>query len=1167
MTEKAGECNGRSEGSKVEFESKRGRDLKENGVGRRDAEEIGGSFVIVNGDSDDHSDRDLDLDDKLDPKLKLENERICETRVKNGEKLSGNNVEDEERNVNGSESEIEVEERKESEGEEKLDSDAQLEQKEVEVDSVKEENLEEERTEGDKDLGVEGQADVAIDGSDSKVELGSEVEKEPETVEIENGHLDELQSASPMEEEKESFDVGEINVGEGQKTVDVVGENDDEPNKAVHTVVEVTENSAELGSTVELEPKQETNAGVEETEKLEKLGSCVDEEPTTEPKVVVEERDKSEVEEGKELEVVVEENNNQVEIRSAVDVESMPELDAVVEERDKAEIEEKDKVEVGAQEHSNQAETGSAVEVEPEQESKTVQEEAYKIETKEKKKSEDVNAAHTSSKPLPLENGVAEVQNADSNAPTNEPSGQLTEEINQDSSLRNHVSEKEPLEKVSYCTDDKHEELKVGNIDTVTSEPKTEISGKEIEPRSSDPATVVDSETEAEELCLSENTEAEKMDSIGGVEINKYVAVNGLKLESESRNESVKGSECVVSFTEGDRSTNKDDDEEPNHEQTQAAETIQAPPESHVVKRHRVYMIKVPRFIDDELQKKIQDAMKIVDEKTKIRDEKGDLTRNQAAIVHQKSLDYKAALAKEMFKRAIFKAKRNEVEKEQEAISRINNANSIADIDEKIRNMAHRQQHETISLKQEKQYIHDINQMKRLREQLSSKAAPQEQIDEALNQKEEVEGRFKNLKKELDTQRAALLEAESCTKFAWNKYTDEDQILKSLKEEYNAADGARQEAYLELRKLRNQSTEKFKHFKMFKSDELTAKNYIFSGDNQGLLFHCSKQVERIMDLWNNDKEFREQYVKSNIYSTLRRLGTPDGRSLGPGEDAPVIQSHVARSSNTSTVPSSKREIRAPVLMSEVREENLTGPSETKQASRTNQSAKSKSSAKPSLAEGSKLKVSNIEESKEAEKLMKLKKEEEELTRKAEELARKEEELRKEKAAKEEELRKEKAAAELKEKLRLEQKAKAREAEERKRRKAEKAQAKAEYRARKESELKEKKKTKKENKKSGTTDTSNEREITPIVDTNPPETSQESESSHCAAQRRKAPKPASSMRQYNKVQPPVPLPLRNRGKRKMTTWMWALLVVLLVLVLFFAGNYITFSTSGLPNFNF
>lgn len=230
-----------------------------------------------------------------------------------------------------------------------------------------------------------------------------------------------------------------------------------------------------------------------------------------------------------------------------------------------------------------------------------------------------------------------------------------------------------------------------------------------------------------------------------------------------------------------------------------------------------------------------------------------------------------------------------------------------------------------------------------------------------------------------------------------------------------------------------------------------------------------------MDRWNNHSEFREQYMKSNMYSTLKRLGTPDGRSLGPDESPPVLQFHRGRNSNLFSAPSSNVGSSAPVFASEAKQENMTEPSATKRVARSNQSALLKSSAKPFVVGGGTLAVSNGETAKQEEKKKKPKKEQEEQALKAEELTRKEEELRKEKAAKEEglrkekaakeeelrkekaakeeELRKEKAAAEFREKLRLEQKAKAKEAEERKRRKAEKALAKAEYRVQKEAEEK------------------------------------------------------------------------------------------------------------------
>ncbi|KAL2497443.1 Uncharacterized protein Adt_22994 [Abeliophyllum distichum] len=52
-------------------------------------------------------------------------------------------------------------------------------------------------------------------------------------------------------------------------------------------------------------------------------------------------------------------------------------------------------------------------------------------------------------------------------------------------------------------------------------------------------------------------------------------------------------------------------------------------------------------------------------------------------------------------------------------------------------------QHETLPLKEEKQFIREIKQLKQLCEQLSSNMGSQDQIQQALNQREEVEERLK----------------------------------------------------------------------------------------------------------------------------------------------------------------------------------------------------------------------------------------------------------------------------------------------------------------------------------------------------------------------------------------------------------------------------------------
>lgn len=201
-----------------------------------------------------------------------------------------------------------------------------------------------------------------------------------------------------------------------------------------------------------------------------------------------------------------------------------------------------------------------------------------------------------------------------------------------------------------------------------------------------------------------------------------------------------------------------------------------------------------------------------------------------------------------------------------------------------------------------------------------------------------------------------------------------------------------------------------------------------------------------MELWNKNDDFRKEYVRCNNRSTLRRLRTSDGRSLGPDEEPPIIPDIVrATKDNLATVLSTTPEQAKRVALAPVESEKPDDKSEKpddKSAKKVGQPkieiAKTKKPVKPASSEISPATASgrnDIEDDKVEEP--KLTKEEEELARKAEEL------------------RKEEAAARLREQRRLEEMAKAKEAQERKKRIAEKAQARAAIRAQKEAEEKEK----------------------------------------------------------------------------------------------------------------
>lgn len=194
-----------------------------------------------------------------------------------------------------------------------------------------------------------------------------------------------------------------------------------------------------------------------------------------------------------------------------------------------------------------------------------------------------------------------------------------------------------------------------------------------------------------------------------------------------------------------------------------------------------------------------------------------------------------------------------------------------------------------------------------------------------------------------------------------------------------------------------------------------------------------------MKLWNLDDDFRRDYKRCNLRSTLRRLGTSDGRSLGPDEVSPLLAmppprriTASVRDCKVSRAPNQSQ----PEPVAESRKADTKSANKVVEQKKPPNAVTSKPS-KVSPAKNEEAEASETVKTEEDKEDLKARKEEEEMARKAEAL------------------RKEKEAVRLKEVRRLEEKAKFQEALERKRKQAEKAQAKAELKARKEAEEKEK----------------------------------------------------------------------------------------------------------------
>ncbi|KAH7523349.1 uncharacterized protein LOC107416050 [Ziziphus jujuba] len=564
-----------------------------------------------------------------------------------------------------------------------------------------------------------------------------------------------------------------------------------------------------------------------------------------------------------------------------------------------------------------------------------------------------------------------------------------------------------------------------------------------------------------------------------------------------------------------------------------------------VVKKPFYFLIRIPRSDEENLRERIKHAQLEVEEKTKRRDAIRGKIQMKRATCKEFDDAVQSALMEERAARDSVKSKRQEVDSVQLMINKVKNAISVEDIDGRIRNMEHMIEHETLPLREEKQLIREIKQLKQLREQLSLSIGKQDEIQQALGRKDQIEERLKVLRKEIDLLRDNLLKAELVTRAAKKKFNDENDELNELLSHFKAADGIRQEAYAHMQSLKKQQYEKNKYFWRYKDDVKAANNLASTGDREQLQCLCIDQVEKVMELWNRNDDFRKEYIRCNTRSTLRRLGTLDGRSLGPDEEPPVIPYivHERVAKNNSVAPISTQEQEKQVVIVEAEKPDKSA---AKIEERENQKAKTKKPAKHASLGNGPPAISGwieIEEAREEEK--KLTKEEAELARKAEEL------------------RKEEEAAKLKEQRRLEEKAKAKEALERKKRIAEKAQARAAIRAQKEAEQKqkerEKRAVKKDRKKANGTEATNgisegDSGVAPSLEI-PSGSPKESEAKEKPTAL-KRPQKASSHSQLTKLQTrakPMPLPLRNRSKRRMQPWMWTLVAVALFFVLFLMGN--------------
>lgn len=543
------------------------------------------------------------------------------------------------------------------------------------------------------------------------------------------------------------------------------------------------------------------------------------------------------------------------------------------------------------------------------------------------------------------------------------------------------------------------------------------------------------------------------------------------------------------------------------------------------------YLIRVPRYFDDEIEEQIVHGQQQVEEMTRKRDAIREEIQAKKATCNVYRDKIEAAKQEEGVAYDARYVKCQEMESVQSMLNMINSAFMVEEIGDQIRQVQHRIEHETISLKEEKQLIRELKQLKSQHQQLRSNLHKQAETQPAIDQKEALEKRLKLLKEDLDSVRNEILRTEEITNAARKVFRDENEKLRNMQEQFRSADVLRQEAYACVQKLKKQLYEKNKYFRVYKDDARKAEEYKFTGDKEALNSHCVNQVEKVMELWNKNDDFRNEYVRLNRRSTWRRLHTSKVLSLGP--DEPFIPWKVrekvvaTRSSTVSTLGQGNSV--SPF------EHKRTEEKSTVKQNQNHQTIPKKETIPIVLENDAAIVSGKVEAEEKTEEANKQTEEEKELA------------IREEEAA----------AAKIREQLLLEERVKAKEAEERKRRNAEKALTRAELKAQKEAEQKEKERAKRERKKArknamkGTNE--NEPSAPSSEPTMPEPTNQvpevEEKPPKIVSKRNQRPSVLAKQAKA-KIAPP---PLRNKNKKKMQLWMWVLMALIVVAAVIFLPN--------------
>ncbi|KAK6132689.1 hypothetical protein DH2020_033572 [Rehmannia glutinosa] len=302
---------------------------------------------------------------------------------------------------------------------------------------------------------------------------------------------------------------------------------------------------------------------------------------------------------------------------------------------------------------------------------------------------------------------------------------------------------------------------------------------------------------------------------------------------------------------------------------------------------HSFYMVKYRASEDRNLKAKLDVAEKELQKKNQARLQIFEnLKTKRAERAQIRTQIHTLSVENKQF-RTVMDEKRKEMEPLQQALGKLRGpgvrergsgiCSSEDELNNLIKSLQYRIQHESIPLTEEKQILREIKQLEGTREKVIANAAERTKIQDSLGEKEAIQDQVKSIGVDLDGVRK-----DKQVIFAKIKQLDEEKVaiekeINALEEELNAVTQKRDKILDSVNEMRKQREEGNSPFYQNRTLLTKAKVLAAKKDVEAVKELSDSEVEKFMSLWNSSKSFRDDYESRILQSLDMRQFSKDGR--------------------------------------------------------------------------------------------------------------------------------------------------------------------------------------------------------------------------------------------------------------------------------------------------